>query len=156
NRVGQFPRLSVPDLDSRALPGPGGQPPAIRTEGGKAQIRALDDEFAAGILQIIEEGMAGLWAVGAGSTIGTQSEIGAIPPEQGRPGRQAEGLRGTNPQAARSRVRGDRPAPEPPVAVGDQALALGVKGAPSAPTSWQGREFLIAFASGRQIPELHA
>ena len=109
--VDQPPRLSVPDLNSltRTLPIPGCQPSAIRAEGGLSQVRALDKKLPAGVLQIKEEDLAALRAVGDGSSIGAESEIGLTCGERS-PGRQVEGLRGANQQAARLRVRRDRPA----------------------------------------------
>src|SRR5207249_2112826 len=89
--AGQRPRRSVPDLDAPPPPVPGCQPAAIRAEGGVSQTVALDVELPAGVLQIIEEGVAAIRAVGDGSTVGTQSELGVMPAE-GSPGRQAEGL----------------------------------------------------------------
>src|SRR3954470_8333625 len=105
-----------------------------------SQDCALDMELAARVLQVKEEEVAGIRAVGDGSAIDTESEIGVIPGERS-PGRQAEGLGGTYPQATRLRVRRDRPPLQPDAfAVRDQALALRVEVDGHGPTERQGGE----------------
>src|SRR5262249_21439792 len=132
---------------------PGCQPSAARAEGGKSQTGAPEEELPAGVLQIKDEDLVNVGAVGDRSTIGTEGEIGVIR-EQGSPGRQAERLRGANPQAAGFRVCRDRPALEPQAFTDrDQALALRVKMDRPGRTYLQGSELLVAFAGGRQVPE---
>jgi len=110
-----------------------------------AQVRTLEQQLAAGVLQIVKEGLALMRAMSHGATVGTQSEI-RIAPEEGSPGRQAQGLRGPNPQAAGLRVRRDRPALQSQaLAVGDQALPRGVEADRHGGTKGQGCEVLVPF-----------
>src|SRR5262249_47533786 len=50
--VGQLPRPGVPDLDPSTLRIPGGQPSAIRAEGGISQTGALEEEVPAGVFRV--------------------------------------------------------------------------------------------------------
>src|SRR4051794_18078920 len=96
--------------------------------------------------------------MGDRSAVGAEGELGLIRvPEPGSVGTLAGGLRRAKPDGVRLRIRRDRPALEAraPV-VRDQVIARRSKGDGEAPEGRQSPEELVAFAGGRQVPELHA